>query len=636
MLGKEARYRLVNLIFSFCLTLVTFHSFALDTSSELAEQLNSKAYEKLQQGFYHESYKLALQAKLQSELEFNTHELVRALRNQASNLLYLGENKAALNLYNQSLELAESTNDYDGVQQATNNIATIYNQLGNYHEALNYREKQYLFSLEESSIHDQIVALAGLSESYLNIEDLAQAQHYHKLAFELLEKEPNAFLEVYLLMSKSDLLLLENNQIEAINAQKSALEIAQAKKFNGLIVTVRSNTAELYFKLNDFVNAQKESLAVLDFTKKLGLKAKELQNHQLLAQIYESQNDFRKALMHTQLANEINKTISGKKVKQLAEITKIDRRVVETEEQLRRSKEQQKITELKLETQKKLQIVWAVIFLTSAILIFFWFYRKSTKKEILRHQQVNQELKELDKLKDRILTNTSHELRTPLNGIIGLSDIILAEYEGQLDVELQQSIELIGKSGHQLSEIVNDILDLAQLKANKMSFRYQTFNLPQLIRDAIALCKPLLLKTETSVIFEPEDDNLEITQDKKRVQQILFNIIGNALKFTPAGSVKVKFKVDNDLLYITIKDTGIGIPTNRIDRIFEGFEQVNASNTRTISGSGLGLAISKELAQALGGDITIKSELDEGTTVSFYFPIKKGTSSAHENLIKTS
>jgi signal transduction histidine kinase len=615
------------------ITAIAPHNLAASNTnaSQSAKQLNIKAYNKLMAGAYNKSYQLSIQAKAQAEKEKNNKETARALSNLASNLSYLGKNESALALYNQSLAIAKSIDDYTEIDRAINNIADIYSQLSNLTESHKYRLQLYEFSQKKGSKYDQLTAAIGLASSYSNLGELVEARYYQDQSKDLLQEVPNSFLEVYVWLGEYEISAQLNDKIQARKALSNALQISTKNKYDGLIATTRTKIAENYFKYNQLEKAEQESLAIIDLVQKLQLKNKELQNHLLLSRIYESTRDFEKSLNHTKQATKLNELISGERVRQLAEITKIERNIAATEEKLKYSLQQQKIAKLRLETQTQAQIILSAIVISLIVLLMFWYHRRTAKKELLRHIKLNQELMELDKLKDQILTNTSHELRTPLNGIIGLSDIIIAEYEGQLDIELQQSIELIGKSGRQLSDIVNDILDLAQLKAKKMAFQSQNFDLIKIIKDVISLCRPLLLKNETEIVFLPKQDTLEVTQDKKRLQQVLFNIIGNAIKFTPAGCVNISVSVDNNFLFLKVKDTGLGIPENKIERIFEGFEQVNASNNRTVSGSGLGLAISKELALALGGDITIKSELGKGTLVSFYFPIKKGTNSALDN-----
>lgn len=625
MISQQTRNNKKLLVFS--LLLFVFSSLSLDASSnvsETAKQLNNTAYEYLKRGSYKKAYELSLKAKQQATVENNDIELARSISNQASNLFYLGENEQALSHYNESLKIAKEVDDFDGIERAMSNIAAVYEQLKNLPETIKYRHDLYERSLARGTTKHKLMALISLSQTYLKLKNITQAEHYHALASEMYAKEENAFLRIYLLFSKAGIYRLNHRYENAIITLRTALKVARENKFNGLIASTRDNIAEIYFENKDFIKAEKESQIALELAIELQLKAKELESYQLLSQIYEAKKDYKSSLEHAKKAQKIEAKLSGEKIKQLAEITKIDRQFAETEEKLRQSQQLRKIAELKLASQKQMQIFWGVILISSAILVFFWFYRKASQRELIRQKQVNQELKELDKLKDRILTNTSHELRTPLNGIIGLSDIILLEYEGKIDQELQKSIQLIGKSGLQLSEIVDDILDFARLKAGRMPFNYGRFNIAILIREVISLCQPMVKTDKTQIIFHCPKCEIEVLQDRKRIQQVLFNLIGNAVKFTPEGTVQINCKKKEDFLWIDIKDTGIGIPENKIRRVFEGFEQVDPNDNRKHAGSGLGLAICRELSTALGGEIKMQSVVAEGTLVEFGFPLTLG------------
>jgi len=589
---------------------------------DLAVQLNHSAYEALQNGNYKKSYALSLRAKRQAEISNNNIELARSLSNIASNLAYLGQNKKALEIYNRSLSTAEKENDIPGIERAINNMVSIYNQLEEFDTGLTFRKKQYEISKIKSSKNAQLIALRGLAESYLHLKNLPEASDYLKLAYEELSESPDPFLEVYLLLTKARLQKNNLQHSKALSALNKALVLATENNYHGLIAGIKANIAELYFDNGELFEAEKEALASLEESIKVNIVAKKLQSLQLLADIYESKNDFEKALEQYKTAAEIEKDYVGEKTRQLAEITKIDREVAETKEQLRLSEQQNQITELKLVSQKQMATVWGVASLFSVLLLFFWYYRKTSQKEIVRQLQLNQELRELDKLKDRILTNTSHELRTPLNGIIGMSEIILGNNDKEIDPNIRRSIELVHKSGVQLAAIVGDILDLAQLKAQRIPPKITQFELCTLIDEVMEICRPMLNEPNVGFVFERSQGEIIATQDRQRMQQILFNLVGNAVKFTAEGQVKIWCELLNgNRCRIHIKDSGIGIPKNKIKRVFEGFEQVHQDDARGYGGSGLGLAICQELSQVLEGEIKMQSKLGKGTHVSFIFPL---------------
>lgn len=417
---------------------------------------------------------------------------------------------------------------------------------------------------------------------------------------------------------------LERNRYqESIDLLEKHINEINQTGYQLLINETKRLLAESYLNRDDLVKAKFYALEVVSNKRAEAYLKAMLSAYKVLAVVAKRDGDYNAAF------NYQDKYIKSKE--SLYEQTKAKQQAVESEKyqaterdnQIALLSKQKEITELELSGQKQKQFVWGATFISITLLIFFWFYRKTTQKELTRQKQVNWELQELDKLKDRILTNTSHELRTPLNGIIGLSELIVLEYENEVEDELIKSIRLIGQSGTRLALIVNDILDLAQLKSGKIRFSMQEFDLVNLIKEVIVLCQPLIKTNLVKIAFLEKDENIIISQDKHRIQQVLFNLIGNAIKFTDEGSISVHCEKHNEDFLIEIKDTGIGIPFDKVHRIFEGFEQVDNGNSRRNQGSGIGLAICREIVTALGGEISIQSKINKGSTVSFKLPLIK-------------
>lgn len=249
-------------------------------------------------------------------------------------------------------------------------------------------------------------------------------------------------------------------------------------------------------------------------------------------------------------------------------------------------------------------------------------------------KQQNDELKELDKLKDDFLSNTSHELRTPINGIIGIADSMIDGAAGPLPAKAVQNLSMIVLSGRRLSNLVNDILDFSKLKHKNIELQIKSVEIKVVIEVVLTLSKPLIGTKKLELIDNVMEDHV-VDADENRVQQILHNLISNAIKFTEAGSVEVSTVVHGDYLMITIADTGIGIQANKIERIFRPFEQADGSISREYGGTGLGLSITKQLVELHGGQISIESSVGVGTKVSFTLPLSKTQVVEHVSDIAT-
>jgi len=228
-----------------------------------------------------------------------------------------------------------------------------------------------------------------------------------------------------------------------------------------------------------------------------------------------------------------------------------------------------------------------------------------------------------NRTKSQFLANMSHELRTPLNSIIGYSQILSQNLSGNLEEkELRYSSNILN-SGEHLLDLINDILDISKVEAGKMDYEPESINLPETIDSVIGLVKPLAMKKSIDTLFINNSDIFEMNADKVKVKQILHNLLSNAIKFTPEkGEVKVYLDNVDGTVQISVSDTGIGIPKEKCDDIFDPFKQVKSSLNREYEGTGLGLALVKKYVQMHGGKIWVESEVGVGSTFTFTIPLK--------------
>ena len=610
-----------KIIFLFVILICqSFELLGVDAELESSKSVNELAYRLLQAGNYPESFKNSKLALQKAENENNIIEKTRAYSNIASNYSYLGESNKALSNYLISLNLASQSKNVTGELRAINNIANIYSQLNDQKETIKYRELHLKLANEIKFPREILISYIGLIGVNVKVGNLDEARVFINQSKKLLEEFPEPFLQVYFQFAYATLLEKEQRFKEALEASKVALLISKQGKYEGLIVSTIVNIEEINFTLGNFDKVIENTYKALNLALKLKLNSKIIQSHRLLAKAFEKTSQFKKALEHIKQASNIEINRIQEKVKVLAEITRIDRQISETEDDLARSIKDKTILVLQLEQQNKNQIIWLIGITAFVIIVFFFIYRRNSKIEIYRQRTVNKKLKELDRVKDRILKNTSHELRTPLNGIIGLSEVIVEENKNKIEESTLDMIRLIKSSGEQLALVINDILEMSKSKSGHITIINTQFDLIALINDVIKICSPLAVEKDISLNFQREKDREFLFLDKTRLQQILFNIIGNAVKFTDEGSVDVKYSIEEYGVILTISDSGIGIPDQKIERILEGFEQVDSSDTRSNSGSGLGLAISRNICQALGGQLDISSKIMHGTQVKITLP----------------
>ncbi|MGC9526527.1 MAG: ATP-binding protein [Limnospira sp.] len=234
----------------------------------------------------------------------------------------------------------------------------------------------------------------------------------------------------------------------------------------------------------------------------------------------------------------------------------------------------------------------------------------------------NEALKRLDQIKDEFLANTSHELRTPLNGMIGLAESMVAGVAGSLTELQHKNLVMIAHSGHRLSTLVNDILDFSKLRHRTIELQQKPLGLREIVEIVVILSQPSIQSKNIQIFNEIPADLPAVYADENRLQQILYNLIGNAIKFTEVGTVKITASVrEGDAIAVTVSDTGIGIPEDKRDRIFESFEQGDGSTARRYGGTGLGLAVTKQLVELHHGQIWVDSVVGEGSIFTFTLPV---------------
>ena len=276
-------------------------------------------------------------------------------------------------------------------------------------------------------------------------------------------------------------------------------------------------------------------------------------------------------------------------------------------EQLERARLYEQLKQASAELERKVQEATAEL---------------AEQNELLRRQQIG--LEQASALKSQFLANMSHEFRTPLNAILGYTHMLLNGVSGAITDSQRKSLSRIDSNSRHLLALINDILDITRIEAGRMPLNLTTFVIPELIDEVMSELEPIIKRSNLAVSARITGKLPSLKSDRQKVKQIVLNLLSNALKFTPAGAVKIKASYDARARMVTIAvtDTGVGIGPEDQAKVFEDFRQLDTSPARGYGGTGLGLSICRRLAQMLDGTIELESELGSGSTFALRLPAR--------------
>jgi len=524
----------------------------------------------------------------------------------AMGIIYLGfgEYAMAKDCLLQGLEIWKKTGPQRKYAEALDNLALYYSTTNNLDSALLYYDLT-------SRICQEIQYTELLSEVYLDQGLIFCKQSEYNQALAHLK----------------DALTLAQSMGDKKNICNSLLQIYD------VYTMAKKDNIDLGFSLLElgFDDPQERLIAIKDIAGELKNNNLISKSHESLIDFYKSTNNLSEALFYADaliihldsVSNfETERAISAITTKY--EFEKKDKEIA----LLTKDKEIQKLALAKQVFFRNTLIISSLVLLLLAIGLFNRFrYIKKTNRIIREERERAEEQKrkavESENFKEQFLTSMSHEIRTPLNAIVGITRIL--RRNKQLP-EQEEYLDAIGSSSNNLLKIVNDILDLSKLEVGKMEIESIPFNLLGVITDVVNILK---FKAEEKGIKLESEINNEIPiffkGDPSRLEQILINIIGNAIKFTEKGGVTLTVDKNRNntkevLIRFIVSDTGIGIPEHRLNNIFESFVQADNGTSRKYGGSGLGLTISKQLLDLLGGKIEVRSEVGKGSSFILDIP----------------
>ncbi|PCK30058.1 ATP-binding protein [Pseudoalteromonas piscicida] len=613
-------------------------------------------------------YLAKLDLSTQSSPLSDTH--FKAVKLQGISHFYLGHYQQAIDFYSRALRLAEQRNVPIEMANLNSNLGLAYFKNAALDLALQHYLKADELYQEFGSAQDHADILLNISGVYIRQAAYSKAEEmlhsalkaFNKLNDEYGEALAHADLGVLYTETKRPLLAkasyeaaiayyeaqndVRHLSFEYVNlallsysldsleeAEKNAnfaLYYAEKAQNPANLMEAQFALAKILFAQGRFAEAQTNAEKSLAASKLMHDQKGERLALRLLALIATAQGDIKSAREYDSHAVEIQRRLMNDDVLKRINDYRAKYEASELSREVEVLKQEQKLQLLKEEQRSQLLLLGGIIALLTLLTMFALYRRKIeqkakielSQKVALRTAELQQkadELKAANQVKSQFLANMSHEIRTPLTTVLGHAEDLLLEQD--LGVQVQASIKTIYNQGLHLRDLVNDILDLSRIEAERLELEATEFAVSALVADLYDMFQQNIQSKQLEfIVCDQVRENAYVRLDYIRVKQILINLLSNALKFTEQGRIEFIISEAPHGLQFVVMDTGIGMSEQQITRIFESFQQADNSITRRFGGSGLGLSLSSQLARMMNGEIKVQSTIDQGSTFSFYVP----------------
>lgn len=553
------------------------------------------------------SLQLALE---QNNLDYAGYS-ANALGNTYQNL---GQYQEAVSFFVQTLEIHNQNDNRKGVAIANNNLGLVFKNQEKHDQAKTY----FLKALD---IYQALGMENQTGYTYMNLgnveENDSQALVYFDKSFEVFYQNSNQHGIASVLISRGSKLIEQQKYEAALADYLNALEIVAATGHQDRIATAKSALGVIYYNLNDYAKAVSYAEEAIKLAESIDFQFEAAQTYGLLADIYAATGDYEKAYEYRSLQKTVNDSLLNEKSLKITS---------ELEAQYQSQQRETELAGQKLETARQKNIrnriaIVGLVLLTGLLIAGWWIYRYRKEKELAEvalqmKEKEARKLKELDQVKSNFFANISHEFRTPLT-------LIISPLEQLLEKENNKVFKTMLRNGRRLLQLVNELLDLSKLEAGKMELDPRHADFTSWVQPLAYSFESLASRKQIDFqVIVPEEPVICLF-DTQKMEKVLTNLLSNAFKFTPEeGQVQllVEKKNHQDLI-IEVGDTGIGIPSEDLDHIFNRFYQVSQTGDTGIGGTGVGLALTKELIKLHNGTIEVTSQPDHGSQFTITLPI---------------
>jgi len=607
--------------------------------------------------------------------ELNESDMIAKVANNLA-VVYWGLNNYndALELYQKALKIRKEEKDFEGISLTLNNIGFVYQEWGLFNDALKYHEEALVNANKTNKLYARAYSYKGLGKCYETKNNYSKALDYYKLSYKNYFDDNNGNRAISVALKDIGGIYYKLNQYnEAINYYKKSLE--QSKKNNDQFRTAIAEycLGQTYLKLNKTNTAYKYIGESLDKAIKNGYNSLIKDNQFILSEMEEKKGNIYKALEYYKNASTMKDSIfNTEKVSKFTDL-QIKYHLDQKSQENLLLRKNNKIQELTIKEQNNIANILIISGVFILIVLFLMVkshisgkkmnkekekliddlkleisVREHAEKEVAKYIDVlhvtnstleqssnelvllNVKLEESKKSllesnanKDKFFSIISHDLKSPFNSILGITELLVSDYDKLTSDEIKEMLQLLRNSSVNIFDLLKSLLEWAQTQTDRMEYEFKNIDFYETsikivdILNTTALNKNILIKNEVK-------ENTFVFADEKAIETVLRNLITNAIKFTkPDGIIKVETDIRDNEIAISVSDSGIGMSTESMNKLFKIEVNHTTVGTNNETGTGLGLLLCKEFVEKHGGKIWVESELGMGSKFSFTLPIKR-------------